>query len=63
MDKLDEFLERTGIELLPFQKEVLRHVVNGERCYFIFPYRHGREFFQGLLYSLPLLLKGENKNV
>lgn len=62
MDKVDEFLERTGIELLPYQKEVLQHIANGERGYVIFPYRNGRDFFyQSLLYLMPILLsKGEN---
>lgn len=26
MDKLDKFLEKTGIELLPYQKKVLRNM-------------------------------------
>lgn len=61
MNKLDEFLERTGIELLPYQKKVLQHLVNGERCYVIFPYRNGRDYFQYLAYLIPFLLsKGEN---
>lgn len=31
MDKLDEFLEKTGIKLFPYQKEILKHAMNGEK--------------------------------
>lgn len=63
MDKLDEFLEKTGIELLPYQKEILKHAVNGEKLCILYPPNNGRFFFQGLLSLMPILLsKGENKN-
>lgn len=61
MDKLDEFLDKTGIELLPYQKEILRHAVNGEKFYVLYPPCNGRYYFQNLLYLMPILLsKGEN---
>ena len=61
MDKLDEFLEMTGIELLPYQKEMLRHAVTGEKPYVIFPPHYRRVHFQTLSYVMQTLLsKGEN---
>lgn len=59
MDKVDELLERTGIELLPYQKEVLRHIANGERCYVIFPRRAGCEMMLRLIKQLNEM-KGED---
>lgn len=41
MNELDDFLDRTGIELFPYQKEnqkeILKHAVAGEKLYAIFP--------------------------
>lgn len=49
MNKFDEFLEKTGIKLNPYQKEFLQHVINGERCYVIFPHNSGREMLKRLV--------------
>lgn len=56
MDKL----EKIGIELFPYQKEVLKHVTNGEKTYFPYPPGNGRYYFQSLLYLMSILLRPEN---
>lgn len=62
-NELDDFLDRTGIELLPYQKEILKHAVAGEKPYVIFPPFNGRFYFQNLLYSIQILLsKGEERS-
>lgn len=43
MSKLDEFIKATGIELLPFQKEILEKVVEGNKVYILYPPNLGRE--------------------
>lgn len=59
MEKIDEFLEKSRIELLPFQKEILRNAIHGKRIYIIHPPHMGRYYFQGLLYLISNLTKGE----
>lgn len=68
MDKFNEFLEKTGIELLPFQKEVLEKIPKGEKVYVLYPPQLSREnaklFFQTVLeiiYRTENKTKGENK--
>lgn len=56
MDKLDEFLKKTEINLLPYQKEILRHTMNGENLYIPYPPFNRQYYFQ------ILLSKGENYN-
>lgn len=41
-EKLDEFLKRTGIELLPFQKEILKQMTDGNKIYICYPPHVGR---------------------
>lgn len=42
-DKMfDEFLKRTGIELLPFQKEILSQIMDGNKIYICYPPHVGR---------------------
>lgn len=41
-EKLDEFLKRTGIELLPFQREILRQMTDGNKIYICYPPNVGR---------------------
>lgn len=36
-EKLDEFLKEIGIELLPFQKEILKQIINGNKIYICYP--------------------------
>lgn len=43
MDKLDEFLERIGVELLPYQKEILQNLINDRVVRVIFPRYNSRE--------------------
>lgn len=63
MNELADFLDRTGIELLPYQKEILKHVTDGEKPYVIFPPFNGRFYLQNLLYSIQMLLsKGEERS-
>ena len=49
-EKLDEFLKGIGIELLPFQKEILKQIINGNKIYICYPPNVGRK------------LKGETDN-
>ena len=35
--KLDEFLKRIGIKLLPSQKEILKQVMDGNKIYICYP--------------------------
>ena len=41
-EMLDEFLKRTGIELLPFQKEILSQMMDGNKIYICYPPHVGR---------------------
>lgn len=41
-EKLNEFLERTGIELLPFQKEILKQMTDENKIYICYPPNVGR---------------------
>lgn len=36
-EKLDEFLKEIGVELLPFQKEILKQIINGNKIYICYP--------------------------
>ena len=49
----DDFLKANGIELLPFQKEVLEKISKGEKVYVLYPPMLSRTntklFFQTLL--------------
>ena len=59
--KLDEFLKRIGIKLLPSQKEILKQVMDGNKIYICYPPNVGRT--NTLLQMLALsamLSKGEN---
>lgn len=61
-DKMfDEFLKRTGIELLPFQKEILSQMMDENKIYICYPPHVGRT--NTLLLSRALgstLAKGED---
>lgn len=64
MDKLDEFLEKlgSGIELRPYQKEILRNAMKDEKICLTYPPHNGRLYFRSMLYLMPILLsKGEKK--
>ena len=37
VEKLDEFLKRIGIELLPFQREILSQMTDGNKIYICYP--------------------------
>ena len=41
-EKLDEFLKRTDIELLPFQREMLSQIADGNKIYICYPPHVGR---------------------
>lgn len=41
-EKLDDFLKRTGIELLSFQKELVKKMVDGNKIYICYPPHVGR---------------------
>lgn len=36
-EKLDEFLKRIGIELLPFQKELIKKIADENKIYVCYP--------------------------
>ena len=36
-EKLDEFLKRIGIELLPFQKEFIKKITDEDKIYMCYP--------------------------
>lgn len=59
-EKLDEFLKRINIELRPFEKEILKHVMKGEKIYICYPPHNGRTDFRVLHRVMTALLKGEN---
>lgn len=42
VEKLDEFLKRIGIELLPFQREILSQMTDGNKIYICYPPNVGR---------------------
>lgn len=41
-EKLEEFIKRTGIELLPFQKEILSQMTDENKIYICYPPYVGR---------------------
>ena len=41
-EKLDEFLKRIGIELLPFQKELIKKIADENKIYVCYPPHVGR---------------------
>lgn len=57
-DKMfDEFLKRTSIELLPFQKEILSQMTNGNKIYICYPPSVGRTNTLLLMRTLGATLK------
>lgn len=59
-EKLEEFLKRTGIELLPFQKEILSQMTDGNKIYICYPPHFGRINNNVLMRALGATLeKGE----
>lgn len=65
---LDEFLKQANIELLPFQKEILEKIVEGDKIYILYPPRFGREnailrmrAFSKIAFSDVFREKGETK--
>ena len=41
-EKLDEFMKRIGIELLPFQKEFIKKIADENKIYMCYPAHVGR---------------------
>lgn len=41
-EKLDEFMKRIGIELLPFQKEFIKKIADENKIYMCYPPHVGR---------------------
>ena len=56
-EMLDEFLKRTGIELLPFQKEILNQMMDGNKIYICYPPHVGRTNILLLLRALGATLE------
>jgi len=61
-DKLDEFLKRTGIELLPFQKEIVNQVMDGNKIYICYPPNVGRTNTILLMRALVAIFERGEKN-
>lgn len=62
-EKLDEFLKRTGIELFPFQKEILKQMTYGNKIYICYPPNVGRTNTLLLMRALATMFaKGETNN-
>ena len=61
-DKLDEFLKRTGIELLPFQKEIINQVMDGNKIYICYPPNVGRTNTILLMRALVAIFEKGEKN-
>lgn len=60
-EKLDEFLKRAGIELLPFQREMLSQIADGNKIYICYPPHVGRTNTILLMRTLGSVFeKGEN---
>lgn len=60
-EKLEEFIKRTGIELLPFQKEILSQMMDGNKIYIFYPPYVGRTSTLLLMRALRATLeKGED---
>lgn len=58
-ERLDKFLKRNGIELLPFQKEIIKQMSMSQKIYICYPSNNGRTDFR-LLELVASILKGEN---
>ena len=60
-EKLDKFLKRTGIELLPFQREMLSQMADENKIYICYPPHVGRTNTILLMRALGAIFeKGEN---
>ncbi len=60
-EKLEEFIKRTGIELLPFQKEILSQMTDENKIYICYPSYVGRTSTLLLMRALGATLeKGED---
>lgn len=61
VEKLDEFLKRIGIELLPFQREILSQMTDGNKIYICYPPNVGRTNTILLMRALGTIFeRGEN---
>ena len=61
VEKLDEFLKRIGIELLPFQREILSQMTDGNKIYICYPPNVGRTNTILLMRALETIFeRGEN---
>ena len=60
-EKLDEFLKRIGIELLPFQKEFIKKIMDEDKIYMCYPPHVGQYESLRLMQALANVFeKGEN---
>jgi hypothetical protein len=58
---LDEFLKRAGIELLPFQKEIIGQIIDENRVYICYPPHFGRTNILLMMQAIEASVKkGEN---
>lgn len=62
-EKLDEFLKRTGIELLPFQKKLIKKIADGNKICICYPPNTGRTNAKLLMRLMDTTFaKGENND-
>lgn len=59
-EQIDAFLEKVGIELLPFQRELFKSLVNTEEGrYILMPPRYGRTFMMEMMDKFYKEMRGE----
>lgn len=61
-EKLDEFLKRIGIELLPFQKELIKKIADENKIYVCYPPHVGRYELLRLIQALANVFEKGEKN-
>lgn len=60
-EKLDEFMKRIGIELSPFQKEIIKKIADENKIYMCYPPHVGQYESLRLMQALANVFeKGEN---
>lgn len=61
-EKLDEFLKRIGIELLPFQKEFIKKITDEDKIYMCYPPHVGRYESLRLMQALANVFEKGERN-
>ena len=61
-EKLDEFMKRIGIELSPFQKEIIKKIADENKIYMCYPPHGGRYESLRLIQALANVFEKGEKN-